>query len=265
MQHAAAAWASLSLVRERAPLIHNITNLVSMDVVANCLLALGASPAMAHAEEEVADFALIADALVVNIGTLSPPWMASMEQAAGQVRAQNKPWVLDPVGAGATPYRTRTAIALAALGPRVIRANASEVLALAGAAAAPTRGVDSSHATEAAIGAARELARELGTVIAITGTVDHITDGRRLLKVRNGHPLMTRVTGLGCAASAIVAAFLAVADDPAEASAHALAVFGLAGEHAAATSAGPGSFRWQIIDRLARLDEATVLDGVRIE
>lgn len=265
MQHAAAAWTSLQRIRDQAPLIHNITNFVSMDVVANCLLALGASPAMAHAEEEVEDFGLIASALVVNIGTLSPGWVAAMEKAATRARALGKPWVLDPVGVGATPYRTRTAAGLAAIRPRVIRANASEVLALAGAVAGPTCGVDSSHAAEDAIGAAWDFARALGTVVALTGAVDHVTDGERLLKVRNGHPLMTRVTGLGCAASAVVAAFLAVADDPAEATAQALAVFGLAGERAAATSAGPGSFRWQIIDRLARLDEATLRDGIRIE
>ena len=265
MGHAAAAWIDLRTVRARSPLIQNITNFVSMDVVANCLLALGASPAMVHAEEEVEDFIAIAGALVVNIGTLSPAWAASMEKAAARAGALGTPWVLDPVGVGATPYRTRIAAGLGSLRPGVIRANASEALALAGAASGPTRGVDSSHSAEDAIGAARELARTLGTVVAVTGAVDHVTDGERLLRVRNGHPMMTRVTALGCAASAIIGAFLTVADDPLHAAARALAVFGLAGERAAAVSAGPGSLRWQLIDQLAALDQATVHEGVRIE
>jgi hydroxyethylthiazole kinase len=265
MEHAAAAWTDLQAIRARSPLIQNITNFVSMDVVANCLLALGASPAMVHAEEEVEDFVGIASALVVNIGTLSPTWASSMEKAAERASAQGKPWVLDPVGVGATPYRTCVAAELASIRPRVIRANASEVLALAGATAAPTRGVDSSHAAEDAIDAARKLARALGAVVAVTGAVDHVTDGERLLRVRNGHPMMTRVTALGCAASAITGAFLTVADDALHATARALAVFGLAGERAAAVSAGPGSLRWQLIDQLAALDEAAVGRGVRIE
>jgi hydroxyethylthiazole kinase len=265
MEHAAAAWTHLQAVRARSPLIQSITNFVSMDVVANCLLALGASPAMVHAEEEVEDFVAIAGGLVVNIGTLSPAWAASMEKAATRAGALGTPWVLDPVGVGATPYRTRIAAGLASLRPSVIRANASEILALAGPAGGPTRGVDSSHAAEDAMGAAREIARTLGTVVAVTGTVDHVTDGERLLRVRNGHPMMTRVTALGCAASAIIGAFLTVTDDPLHAAAEALAVFGLAGERAAAASAGPGSLRWQLIDQLAVLDQAAVQAGVRIE
>ena len=141
MDHAAATWASLQAIRAQAPLIHNITNFVAMDTSANCLLALGASPAMVHAEEEVEDFAALAQALVVNIGTLSPAWVRAMRLAAEAMRAERKPWVLDPVGAGATPYRRRTALQLAELGPSVIRGNASEVLTLAGAAGRPSKGV----------------------------------------------------------------------------------------------------------------------------
>lgn len=263
MDHAAASWANLQAIRQEAPLIHNITNFVAMDVVANCLLALGASPAMVHAEEEVEDFLEIARALVVNIGTLSPPWVAAMERAASRARALGKPWVLDPVGCGATPYRTRAAAELAGLRPTVIRGNASEILALAGAAAGP-KGVDSAHGAEEALAAARELAQSIGGVVAVTGKVDHVTDGRRLLKVSNGDPRMTRVTALGCAASAVVGAFLVVEPEPLLAAAQGLAIFGLAGERAAAVSAGPGSLRWQITDQLSLLDEATVRAGVRI-
>jgi hydroxyethylthiazole kinase len=264
MDHAAASWTRLQALRERAPLVHNITNFVSMEVVANCLLALGAQPAMVHAEAEVEDFVAIASALVVNIGTLSPPWVAAMERAALRARALGKPWVLDPVGCGATPYRTRTAAKLVELQPNVIRGNASELLALAGAARGPTRGVDSTHGSEEAVEAAADLARRWGTVVAVTGAVDQITDGERWLKVSNGDPRMTRVTALGCAASAIIGAFLAIEPDPLLAAAIGLAVFGLAGERAAAETPGPGSLRVRIVDQLALLDEATLRAGVRI-
>ena len=263
--HAARCWASLQAIRRDAPLVQNITNFVSMDVVANGLLALGASPAMVHAQEEVVDFAAIAGALVVNIGTLTPPWVQSMTKAAETMNAKGKPWVLDPVGVGATPYRTRTASELAALKPTVIRANASEILALAGAALGPTKGVDSTHGSDEAVDAAGHLARQIGTVVAVTGAVDYITDGERSLRVGNGHPLMTRVTALGCTSSAVVGAFLVAEPDPLAAAAQALAAYGLAAEKAAEKAAGPGSLRWQLLDHLAALDENTLLDGVRIE
>jgi hydroxyethylthiazole kinase len=262
--HAAAAWASLQAVRKGAPLVHNITNFVAMDVTANCLLALGASPAMVHAEEEVEDFVAIASSLVVNIGTLSPPWVAAMARAATQARALGRPWVLDPVGAGATSYRTRTALDLIELRPTVIRGNASEILALAGVAAGPTKGVDSTHGADEAVDAAAQLARSAGAVVAVTGAIDRITDGARWREVGNGDARMTRVTALGCAASSIIGAFLTVEPDSLEATTRALAVFGLAGERAAALAAGPGSLRWRIVDELALLDEATVRAGVKI-
>jgi hydroxyethylthiazole kinase len=264
MDHAAASWASLQAIRQRAPLVHNITNFVAMDVVANCLLALGASPAMVHAEEEVEDFVAIASALVVNIGTLSPPWVAAMVRAAGRARALGRPWVLDPVGAGATPYRTRTALDLIELRPTVIRGNASEILALAGAAAGPTKGVDSTHGADEAVHAAQQLARSSGAVVAVTGKIDRIIDGERWREVENGDPRMTRVTALGCAASAVIGAFLTVDPEPLRAATGGLAIFGLAGERAAAAAAGPGSLRWRIVDELALLDETAVLEGVRI-
>jgi hydroxyethylthiazole kinase len=264
MDHAAASWASLQAIRQRAPLVHNITNFVAMDVVANCLLALGASPAMVHAAEEVEDFVAIASGLVVNIGTLSPPWVAAMARAAERAGALGRPWVLDPVGAGATPYRTRTALDLIELRPTVIRGNASEILALAGAAAGPTKGVDSTHGADEAVHAAQQLARGSGAVVAVTGAIDRITDGERWREVANGDPRMTRVTALGCAASAVIGAFLTVDPEPLRAAAAGLAIFGLAGERAATAAAGPGSLRWRIVDELALLDEAAVLEGVRI-
>ena len=262
---AARCWVSLQAVRREAPLLQNITNFVSMDVVANGLLALGASPAMVHAREEVADFAAIANGLIVNIGTLTPPWVDAMTKAVQVMNAKGKPWVLDPVGVGATPYRTKVASELAALKPNVIRANASEILALAGASLGPTKGVDSTHGSEEAVDAARGLASQIGTVVAVTGAVDQITDGERTLQVRNGHPMMTQVTALGCLASAIVGAFSVVELDPLEAAAIALSVYGLAAERAAAHAAGPGSLRMHLLDQLAALDEAALNEGVRIE
>ncbi len=264
MPHAAATWANLRAIREQAPLIHNIANYVSMEVVANCLLALGASPAMAHAEEEVEDFVGIARALVINIGTLSPPWVAAMQRAARRAHELGKPWVLDPVGCGATPYRTRAAAQLVELQPSVIRGNASELLALAGAALGPTKGVDSTHSSEEASEAAADLAHRTNTVVAVTGAVDQITDGERWLRVSNGDVRMTRVTALGCSASAVIGAFLVVESDPLVAAAQGLSVFGLAGERAAARAPGPGSLRWQIVDELAALDQAILREGVRI-
>lgn len=263
--NAARSWASLQAIRRETPLIQNITNFVSMDVVANGLLALGASPAMVHAAEEVADFAALAKALVVNIGTLSPPWVVSMIKAAEVMTAAEKPWVLDPVGVGATPYRTSVASELLAIKPTVIRANASEVLALAGAVLEPTQGVDSTHDSDEAVAAARSLAIKTGTVVAVTGRIDYVTDGERSLRIQNGDPLMTKVTALGCASSAMVAAFLTVEPDPLVAAAQALAVYGLAGERAALEADGPGSLRWRLLDELAGLDEAALNRGVDIQ
>ena len=262
---AARTWSCLQAIRRETPLVQNITNLVSMDVVANGLLALGASPAMVHAIEEIEDFAELADALTVNIGTLSSAWTPSMAKAADLMNEKGKPWVLDPVGVGATAYRTSIARELLALGPAVVRANASEILALAGVAPGSAKGVDSTHGSHQAIDAARELARRSGAVVAVTGAIDHVTDGERTLSVGNGHPMMTRVTALGCTCSAVVAACLAVEPEPLAAAASALAVFGLAAERAAADAAGPGSLRWRLLDELAGLDETTLLEGVRIQ
>lgn len=263
MDYAAATWEALRELRSTGPLVHSITNYVAMDVTANALLAVGASPAMVHAADEVEEFAGLAQALVVNIGTLSPPWVEAMHLAVEQAAALGRPWVLDPVGAGATAYRTRVVVELSRRRPTVVRGNASEILALAGASAERTRGVDSVHDSESALEVARTLSRELGTTVAVTGAVDYITDGERVLSVSNGHPLMTRVTALGCTATALTAAFLAVQPDPVLAAAQALAVLGLCGETAARQADGPGSLRWRLIDALHNLDESAI-QGVRI-
>lgn len=245
-------WGALDRLRESAPLVHCITNYVAMDVAANALLAVGASPAMVHAREEVAEFAGIASALTVNIGTLSAPWVESMRLAADRAAADGTPWVLDPVGAGATRYRTEVARDLAGRRPAVVRGNASEILSLAGEVGG-TRGVDSTRGAGEAREAALGLARGLDCVVAVTGEVDYATDGRRVLAVRHGDPLMTRVTALGCALTAVTGAFLAVEPDPLHAAAYALALFGLAGEIAAAGARGPGTLRVALMDALHAL------------
>ena len=149
----------LGTMRAARPLVHNIANYVSMDVAANALLAIGASPAMVHAREEVAEFVTLAAALVVNIGTLSTPWIEAMIIAVETARARGKPWVLDPVGAGATTLRTETVKALLPYRPSIIRGNASEIMAVAGGAGAAPKGVDSANTTEEALAFAVSLAK----------------------------------------------------------------------------------------------------------
>jgi hydroxyethylthiazole kinase len=258
-------WQALSAIRTSRPLVHNITNYVVMNNTANALLALGASPAMVHAAEEVEEFVELAQALVVNIGTLSPAWVAAMKLAVARAQQCGRPWVLDPVGAGATRYRSAVAAELVLRGPSVVRGNASEILSLARATAQATRGVDATAPAEAAVDAARELARQTGAVFAVTGAVDYITDGQRIVSCHNGHPLMTRVTGLGCTASALIGAFLAVEADRIDAALHALIVLGVAGELAAERASGPGTLQLHLYDVLANLDRATLAERARSE
>ena len=257
-------WALLMAVRAKQPLVHNITNFVVMNNSANALLALGASPAMVHSLDEVEDFVSISQALVVNIGTLFSEQIAACKLAAMRAKVAGVPWILDPVGAGATSYRRAAAGALAKLNPSVIRGNGSEILTLAEQArSGQGRGVDSLHGSESALDGARTLARETGAVVAITGAVDYVTDGERITAIENGHPLMTRVTGLGCSATAVVGAFLAVERDAFAATTAGLAVFGVAGEIAAERAAGPGTLQVALLDTLYALDEGTLKAKLR--
>lgn len=242
----------LARIRDAKPLVHSITNYVAMDINANALLAAGASPAMVHAAEEVEEFVGISSALVVNIGTLSPAWVQAMRLAVTAANSRGTPWVLDPVGAGATSYRTVTSRELMHMKPTVIRGNASEILALV-ADTRSTGGVDATHSTNDAVESARELASALGTVVAMTGAVDFVTDGTRTLSVRNGHAIMTRVTAVGCTASALVGAACAVEKDPLIAATAALTYLGVCGERAAAGMPGPGTFRVRLLDALHAL------------
>jgi len=252
-------------IRRQAPVIHNITNYVVMNTTANALLAIGASPVMAHAEEEMADMVAIASALVINIGTLSQPWVKSMLKAAEHAAQRGIPIVLDPVGAGATPYRTQTARELvAATRPTLIRGNASEIMALCGDLA-HTKGVDSTEASSDALEAAQSLQERLGSCVCISGETDYIVGNGTLARIRNGHPMMTRVTGLGCTATALCGAFAAVTSDPARAATQAMAVMGIAGEMAAEKAEGPGTLQLHFLDALYRLTEDDILRRMRLE
>ena len=243
----------LSSLRESTPLIHCITNYVAMNSTANVLLAAGASPAMLHATQEVAEFTQLADALSVNIGTLSPPWVEGMQRAAESAHTHGTPWVLDPVAVGATAYRQTVCADLLAYRPSVIRGNASEILALNGLAN-QGRGVDATAATEDALAAAMALAEQHGCVVAMTGERDVVTDGRQHYTIDGGHPLMPRVTTLGCGLSALVAAFVAASPgEPLLATGAAVAYFALAGQRAGESATGPGSFYVAFLDTLYQL------------
>ncbi len=246
---------SLRRLRETRPLVHQITNYVVMNETANATLAIGALPVMAHAPEEVEEMVGLAGALVLNIGTLSSSWVDSMLTAGRAANARGVPVVLDPVGVGATRYRTETAKRiLDEVDVAVLRGNAGEVATLAGVDA-EVRGVESIGAAGSAADVARAAGAALGVVASVTGSVDHVSNGERVVAVENGHPLLGSITGTGCMSSAITGAFLAVrADDPLEAAAEALAAFGVAGENAAPGAKGPGSFHVNLYDALAALD-----------
>ena len=257
-------WQDIERLRQQSPLVHNITNYVVMNSSANALLALGAAPVMAHAPEEIEDIVAIASAVVINIGTLSLPWIGSMARAMAAAQRRRIPVVLGPVGAGASRLRTRTCLHLIRRAPpTIIRGNASEIRALR-VSSATTRGVDSRDRAEAALEAGQELNRACGATVSISGPVDLILRGTDVIEVANGHPLMPRVTGLGCAASALTGAFAAVNPDPLLAAAHAMAVMGICGELAALSAAGPGSFHVAFLDALYQLDEATLRKRLRL-
>ena len=241
---------ALKRLRQQRVLVHSITNYVVMNSTANALLAAGASPVMAHAREEVEEMASLAGAVVLNIGTLEPAWVEAMRLAGAAANRRGTPVILDPVGAGATRYRTETARSLAHdLDIAIVRGNASETLALAGLGAA-TKGVDAAHDVEDAARVAVDLAHRLDAVVAITGEVDLVTDGTTVLRVQAGHSLLGLVTGTGCTATVLTAAFAAVEPDFVAAASGALAYFGIAGERAASRDSSPGSFRVALDDLL---------------
>ncbi len=255
----------LTKIRDEKPLVHNITNYVVMNFTANTLLAMGASPVMAHAANEVEEMVSLARALVINIGTLSQPWIEAMFLAGKKANEKGVPIVFDPVGSGATSLRTDTTRRIVRdLKPAIIRGNASEVLSI-GSSGTVTKGVDSLHDVDQVAGMAAATARETRSVVAVTGKVDLITDGTRVIRCRNGHALMGRVTGTGCAATATIAAFAAVTPDAMQAAAAGLAFFGLAGEMAAAKAQSPGSFMIALIDALHDMSPEGLQAGALLE
>jgi len=260
------AGTTLRAMREQKPLVHQITNYVVINETANATLALGALPVMAHAGEEVEEMARIASALVLNIGTLSRHWVDAMLLAGRTATERGIPIVLDPVGAGATTYRTETARRiLDEVGVTVLRGNAGEVATLVGAAA-EVRGVESMSTGIEPGELARAAARTLGVIASVTGPVDHVSDGERVLAVANGVPLLATVTGTGCMSSALTGCFLAARPgEPLEAAAEALAAFGVAAEDAAVGAEGPGTFHARLYDGLYALDPDTLDGRTRIE
>ena len=243
--------AALQALRSQSPLVHCITNYVAMNIAANVTLAAGASPAMIHAPEEVADFSPIAGALTINIGTLSAHWLESMKAAVTAAKGADVPWVLDPVAHYVTPYRTKAALDLLALKPTIVRGNASEIIALTGGAGSG-KGADTGDSVADAQKSALDLANSHDCIVAVSGPVDFVTDGQRRVSIRGGSDLMPKVTALGCSLTALVGAYAAVA--PAfEATVAAFLHFADAGERAAAAAAGPGSFSIAFLDTLHSL------------
>ncbi len=254
----------LSRVRELRPLVHHITNYVTVNDCANVTLSVGAAPVMAEAPEEVAEMAGMADALVLNIGTLSSAQVEAMLLAGQAANARGIPVVLDPVGAGATAFRTTAAFRLLdGLAISVLKANAGEIGTIAGIDAR-VRGVDSAGMTGDPAEVCSRLAARLSCIVAMSGPVDIVSDGDRVALVENGHPMMGVVSGTGCMAASVTGAFAAAADDRFATTVAALAAFGLAGERAAERAAGPGSFRSGLLDALAGLEPAALAAGARI-
>lgn len=255
----------LGTMREKHPLVHNITNYVVMNFTANALLACSAAPVMAHAPEEVEDMVSIASALVINMGTLSEHWVEAMVKAGKRANAKNVPVVFDPVGSGATVYRTKMAKKiLKEVKVDVLRGNASEILSVA-AETSGTRGVDSAHKVQETEKVVVDFAAENGMVVAVTGKVDLVTDGEQKFYIKNGHAQMGQVTGTGCTATAIIGAFVGANEDRFKATVAALTYFGICGEWAAGKADLPGSYQIALLDGLAAVTPGEVLERARVE
>ncbi len=254
----------LSEVRSKRPLVHHITNYVTVNDCANVTICVGAAPVMAHSIDEVAEMVSMAGALVLNIGTLDAAQVGSMQRAGQRANELNIPIILDPVGAGATRFRTNTVLRLFnELDIAVIKGNAGEIATLAGAEG-EVRGVDSYGVKGDPIQITKDLAAKLGTTVVISGATDIVSDGTRTLLVDNGHELMGKVSGTGCMAASVTGAFAAVSKDRAVSTAAALAVFGLAGEKAALRSIGPASFKQALLDELYNLTPEDLAKGAKV-
>ena len=256
--------ALLGRVREKKPLVDQITNFVTVNDCANITLAIGASPIMADAVEEAADIAVISQAVVLNMGALNDRTVPSMIAAGRAANEKGIPVVLDPVGAGASKYRNDTAALLTSeLKLSVIRGNISEIRFIAGLSS-QTKGVDASDSDLAGAGSAgqtaKALAQKLGCVIVISGAVDAVSDGKKIVFVENGHPMLGNLTGTGCMCSALIGSFCGAApEEPLSAAVAAMVCMGIAGELAyeSAGQRGNGSFRVALHDAVSRMDAAT--------
>jgi hydroxyethylthiazole kinase len=249
-----ALFRDLNNIRQANPVIHNITNLVVMPTTANLLLALGASPIMAHAKEEIAEIIQLSQVLVINIGTLDENWLDAIAVAQKKALEANMPIVFDPVGAGASRYRTKTALKILQNGVSLIRGNASEIMALLDSTV-KTKGVDSTQTSQAALAAATFIANTYHCVVVVSGKTDLIVDAHGSLTLDYGTPLFTKVVGMGCSLTALIASFLAVNADPFLAAVHTVGLFGLVGELTAQQSTGPGSFYSKLLDNLATIKQ----------
>lgn len=255
----------LLTLRAAAPLVHNITNFVVMNNTANALLAVGASPVMAHAIDEIDQVVSLAGALVINIGTLSTDWANSMLRAADRANERQTPWVLDPVGAGISTLRNDTLLQLLNRNPTVIRGNASEILAMHQMGTPGGKGVDSTQSSDQALQAAKDLNQRYGSTVCVSGKIDYVVSDTRSAAIHNGHQLMQKVTGLGCTASALIGAFLALKGDVFQETVSGMAITSLAGERAASVAEGPGTLQLHFYDCLYKLDQQTVHEHVKVE
>lgn len=258
-------WSDIQAIKKSSPLVHNITNYVVMESTANGLLAIGASPIMAHAVDEVEDMIQIANSLVLNIGTLSPSWVQAMSLSLKAANSKGIPVIFDPVGIGATPYRTKTTHLLLAHGKvTAIRGNASEVASLTDSHIT-TKGVDSLLNAIDCHDQAKALALKNKCMVWMSGATDVITDGKLSILVHNGHPFMSKVTGMGCMATAITGAFLAINADILLGCAHAAISMGVAGEIAFTNCKGPGSFKLEFLDALYNLSLDQIERHIRLD
>lgn len=263
---ATSIWSDVVHIKEQVPLIHNITNYVVMEFTANVLLALGASPVMAHAIEEVEEMCSIANSLVINIGTLSSSWIEGMHKAFEIAKKRKIPIVFDPVGAGSTSYRTAVARDFINLYPTVIRGNASEISSVSTSMSkSSTKGVESTLSPESVLKDAQALSQEIKRVVVISGETDYIIEGKKIILVRNGHSMMPKVVGMGCSATAIIGAFLSVNPSAFLASAHAMIFIGIAGEIAAKKAQALGSFKTAFIDAIYTMSESDLKSHLNIE
>lgn len=249
---------ALKKLHEKSPLVHNITNYVVMNNTANALLSIGASPVMAHATNEVEDMVGIASSLVINMGTLSDKWVEAMILAGKKATKKAIPVIFDPVGVGATAYRTKVAQQIIEeCKPTVIRGNASEIMALCNSNL-KTKGVDSTVSSNAALNSAKLLAKSINAIVVVSGETDYITDGKRVTTINNGNTIMAKVTGMGCTATAITGAFAGAEEDLFVATVSAMAIMGIAGEITSEISQGPGSMQMNFIDQLYKISNADI-------